>query len=82
MATLNSTARISGQHNINSSHRTCTNCHNTTTLAVNHFTTLSTTAMEGPASATIGGTGTSIPAGSYNPATGSCTPSCHGNETW
>ena len=72
----------SGQHNINSSHRTCTNCHNTATLAPNHFTTLSTTAMEGPASATIGGTGTSIPAGGYIPATQSCSPSCHGTQTW
>ena len=70
----------SGQHGINSDHSTCTNCHNTTTLAVNHFTSLSTTAMEGPASATIGGAGTSIPAGNYN--AGSCTPSCHGTETW
>jgi predicted CxxxxCH...CXXCH cytochrome family protein len=60
----------------------CTVCHNTTTLAVSHFTTLSTTAMEGPASATIGGGSTLIPAGNYNPANGSCTPSCHGNETW
>ena len=45
---------------INSAHSTCTNCHNTTTLAVNHFTTLSTTPMDGPASATIGGAGTLI----------------------
>jgi predicted CxxxxCH...CXXCH cytochrome family protein len=72
----------SGDHGINSDHSNCTNCHNTTTLAVNHFTNLSTTAMEGPASATIGGTGTSIPAGNYVVATRSCTPSCHGNETW
>jgi predicted CxxxxCH...CXXCH cytochrome family protein len=70
----------SGDHGINSSHSNCTNCHNTTTLAVDHFTNLSTTAMEGPASATIGGAGTLIPAGNYN--AGSCTPSCHGNETW
>ena len=35
---------------------TCKRCHNTTTLAVNHFTTLATSAMEGPASATVGGT--------------------------
>ena len=59
----------------------CTACHNITTLAVNHFTNLSTTAMEGPASATIGGT-TFIPAGAYNPTTGSCSPSCHGTQTW
>jgi len=59
---------------------TCKFCHNTTTLAVNHFTTLSTPAMEGPASATIGGAGTLVP--TWNPVTKSCTPSCHGNETW
>ena len=62
----------------------CTTCHNTTTLAGNHFTTLSTTAMEGPASATIGGTGTVVT--SYS--AGSCTPSvgasggCHGTRSW
>ena len=73
----------SGQHDSGGHNgETCTACHNITTLAVNHFTTLGTTAMEGPASATIGGTGTSIPAGGYNPATGSCSPSCHGTETW
>jgi hypothetical protein len=51
---------------------------------VNHFTTLSTTAMEGPASATIGGGTTRVT--TYAPATGSCTPSagvgCHGTRTW
>ena len=36
----------------------CTDCHNTTALAANHFTNLGTTAMEGPASATIGGRAT------------------------
>ena len=62
----------------------CTVCHNTTTLAVNHFTTLGTTAMEGPASATIGGTGTNVT--SYSAP--SCTPSltssqgCHGTRSW
>ena len=59
---------------------TCKYCHNTATLAVNHFTTLSTPAMEGPASATIGGTGTLINA--WNPVTKSCTPTCHSAETW
>ncbi len=72
----------SGDHGINSAHSNCTNCHNTTALAVNHFTALSTPAMEGPASATIGGGTTLITAGNYNPATRSCTPACHGNETW
>jgi len=58
----------------------CTICHNTTTLAVNHFTTLETTTMEGPASATIGGTDTAIT--SWDPTTKSCTPLCHGARIW
>lgn len=62
----------------------CRACHNTTTLAANHFTNLATPAMEGPASATIGGAGTSVityvPGGT--PGTGSCTPSCHGTRDW
>ncbi|MDP2658504.1 MAG: CxxxxCH/CxxCH domain-containing protein [Candidatus Deferrimicrobium sp.] len=61
---------------------TCKRCHNTTTLAVNHFTALGTTAMEGPASGTIGGTGTFITDGNYVAGTKSCSPSCHGTETW
>jgi predicted CxxxxCH...CXXCH cytochrome family protein len=63
----------------------CTFCHNTTSLAVNHFTALGTPAMEGPASATIGGGSTLIPAGNYDPATQSCSPNtgiCHGTRTW
>ena len=60
----------------------CTLCHNTTTLAANHFTSLDTQAMEGPASATIGGSGTLIPAGGYIPASRSCDPACHGPQTW
>jgi predicted CxxxxCH...CXXCH cytochrome family protein len=65
-----------GQHQV-----ACTTCHNTTSLAVNHFTTLSTPALEGPASATIGGTGTPAII-SWNPTTKSCTPACHGNQNW
>jgi len=63
---------------------TCKRCHNTTTLAVNHLTTLGTTAMEGPASATIGGGSTTVT--SY--VGGSCTPSvgssggCHSTRSW
>jgi predicted CxxxxCH...CXXCH cytochrome family protein len=72
----------SGRHGINTEHSTCLNCHNTATLATNHFTNLATTAMEGPASATIGGGTTSIAAGNYVAATRSCTPSCHGRQTW
>ena len=75
----------SGEHtrhlnDFGTSSTTCKYCHNTATLAVNHFTTLSTTAMEGPASATIGGAGTLV--NTWNPVTKSCTPSCHGTETW
>jgi predicted CxxxxCH...CXXCH cytochrome family protein len=73
----------SGQHNRSQhSSRACTVCHNTTTLAVNHFTALGTTTMEGPASATIGGGTTEIPSGGYNAVTRSCNPTCHGSQTW
>jgi predicted CxxxxCH...CXXCH cytochrome family protein len=68
----------SSNHNRSEHQVACTTCHNPTALAVNHFTTLSTPALEGPASATIGGFGII----SYVPATRSCTPACHGNETW
>ena len=70
----------SSNHNRTQHRVSCTVCHNPTALAVNHFTNLGTTALEGPASATIGGVGTAIT--TYVPATRSCTPSCHGNETW
>ena len=62
----------------------CKVCHNTTTLVANHFTTLSTTAMEGPASATIGGAGTTVTtylAGSCTPSVGS-SGGCHGTRSW
>jgi predicted CxxxxCH...CXXCH cytochrome family protein len=68
----------SGTHNRSGHQVACTACHSTTALAVNHFTNLATSALEGPASATIGG----FAIISYVPATRSCTPSCHGNETW
>ena len=71
-----------GQPRTSSDHQvTCTICHNTTTLAVNHFTNLATPAMEGPASATIGGAGTAITTWDHR-ATRSCTPTCHGVQTW
>ena len=61
----------------------CLVCHNTTTLAVNHFTALSTPAMEGPASATIGDAGTLITlyVPGATPGTGTCTALCHPGET-
>jgi predicted CxxxxCH...CXXCH cytochrome family protein len=70
----------SSNHNRAQHQVACIVCHNTTALAVNHFTNLSTPALEGPASATIGGAGTFI--NSYVPATQSCTPTCHGTENW
>jgi len=75
----------SGEHGINSSHSTCTNCHNTTTLAVNHFTTLADNTMSpAVASLTIGGAGTAIT--TWTPGTGTsgtCNALCHpGNRDW
>jgi predicted CxxxxCH...CXXCH cytochrome family protein len=80
-------SEYSGRHSLHlglfgNNATTCKYCHNTTTLATTHFTTLSTSAMEGPASATIGGGTTLISGGNYNASTMSCTPSCHGTETW
>jgi len=66
----------SGQHDyhVNNLHKACTTCHDTGKLAVNHFTSLSTSAMEGPAAATIND--------AFNYAAGSCTPSCHATRNW
>jgi predicted CxxxxCH...CXXCH cytochrome family protein len=58
----------------------CYTCHDTTLLAVNHFTSLNTTAMEGPASTTLRSqlqyNGTSC-----NPSAGGLT-GCHGSNNW
>ena len=66
----------SGQHHFHvvNEGRTCTECHDTTKLAVNHFSTLNTTVMEGPASGTL------LDSLNYNGT--SCDPSCHGREDW
>lgn len=70
----------SGEHSKHVSRFACTVCHDTAKLAANHFTGLGTTAMEGPASATI------VNAVNYNGA--SCNPSagnlsgCHSSRTW
>ncbi len=70
-----SNSYFSGKH---ADHRdrgiTCTQCHDTVKLAVNHFTALSTSAMEGPASATLR---SSV---NYNGTT--CNPACHETQTW
>jgi predicted CxxxxCH...CXXCH cytochrome family protein len=52
----------------------CTSCHDTVKLAVNHFTTLNTSSMEGPASATLNS--------SLTYTGGSCTPACHVERPW
>lgn len=71
----------SGQHSTHvSAGIACTTCHDTTLLAVNHFTHLDTTAMEGPASATLSSALTYTPGGT--PGTGSCTPACHSTRSW
>lgn len=66
----------SGQHSAHvvDAQIACYTCHDTTLLAVNHFTSLNTTALEGPASATI--------AASLNYTGVTCTPACHGTRTW
>ncbi len=67
---------FSGEHalHVNQLGLACVECHNLTKLAVNHFTTLNTQAMEGPASATM--------QDSLNYSSGVCTPLCHGTRTW
>jgi predicted CxxxxCH...CXXCH cytochrome family protein len=71
----------SGEHGRSDHTRlACTACHNTTSLAVNHFSRLDTPTMEGPASATVGGGTTRV--NSYNASTQTCTTSCHGSERW
>jgi predicted CxxxxCH...CXXCH cytochrome family protein len=76
----------SGEHN-QSNHLlfSCTVCHNTTTLAVNHFTTLAdNTISPAVAAAAVGGTGTLIT--TWTPGTGTsgtCNAACHpGNRNW
>jgi predicted CxxxxCH...CXXCH cytochrome family protein len=73
-------SQYSGRH-ANHSGLTCYTCHSTTLLAVNHFTHLDTTAMEGPASATISSALTYTPGATAG--SGSCTAVCHGEiRSW
>ena len=67
---------FSGQHDVhvNTFRFSCTRCHDTTKLAASHFDNLNTTAMEGPASATLDS--------SLKYTGGSCTPLCHGPLSW
>ena len=70
---------VSGQHflHVTTLGFTCLNCHDKDAVSVNHFTTLDTQAMEGPASATI------INDGIRNTyANHTCTPQCHETRDW
>jgi predicted CxxxxCH...CXXCH cytochrome family protein len=93
MGTTQYNSYNSGEHNkhVNGEGYPCTYCHNMSngkTGSNNHFSFLSTQAMEGPARDTIefsaasGATG----AKTYNPTTRQCTLTCHGQthnpETW
>jgi hypothetical protein len=56
---------------------------NGSTGATNHFKSLNTTALEGPAGTTVGGAGTIV---TYVDSTNGCTPNsssgCHSAKTW
>ena len=59
----------------------CTRCHNTTSLATQHFIGLTTPAFDGDPANTIGGGTTAIQ--SYVPdPSGTCTTSCHVTRNW
>jgi predicted CxxxxCH...CXXCH cytochrome family protein len=66
----------SGEHrrHVYSENIDCTSCHDTTKVAGGHFTSLHTSGMEGPASATL--------LNGLNYDGRSCDPSCHGREDW
>jgi len=67
---------VSGQHDfhVNTEHFPCDRCHDNLKLSVNHFTSLNTPVMEGPASATL------LSSLTYTNRT--CTPLCHGTLSW
>jgi predicted CxxxxCH...CXXCH cytochrome family protein len=80
----------SGEHafhlgQIGNTATSCKYCHNTTTLAVNHFTTLAdNTISPAVAAATVGGAGTLITTWTPGAGTsGTCNAACHpGDRTW
>jgi predicted CxxxxCH...CXXCH cytochrome family protein len=69
----------SGQHDfhVNTMGKACIVCHDTAKLSLNHFTALNTTALEGPASATIGNLVTN-----YSTTTHICSTLCHVDRAW
>ncbi len=72
----------SGRHELHVYNQSiaCTTCHNTTSLAVNHFTNLDTAVMEGPASATLN-TAVQYNGSTCNPSNGGLS-GCHGSQSW
>ncbi len=68
---------VSGQHDdhVDIEGIPCISCHDSAKLSQNHFTSLNTTSMEGPASATIGGLVTDYTGGT-------CTTLCHVPRSW
>ena len=76
---------VSGKHNqIAHSLFPCTVCHNTTSLAVNHFTTLADNSISpAVAAATIGGTFITTWTPTPGTTSGTCNATCHpGDRTW
>lgn len=71
---------VSGQHDfhVNTLEKPCLACHDPVKLSQNHFTTLNTTTLEGPAAATIGG-GLTVVTDYTN---GTCTNECHDPRPW
>lgn len=69
---------ISGQHyvHVELQNINCNFCHDVDKLALSHFTSLYTTTMEGPASATI------QDYVNFNLAAYTCTPGCHSTRIW
>ena len=67
---------FSGKHDkhVNTEGVECWRCHDTTKLAISHFTSLNTSTMEGPTSATL--------LSSLSYTGGSCTPACHATKSW
>jgi predicted CxxxxCH...CXXCH cytochrome family protein len=71
---------VSGQHDfhVNTLAKPCIACHNSLKLSQNHFTSLNTTMLEGPAAATIGGGQTEV----TDYTNGTCISDCHVPRSW
>ena len=82
VGTVQYNSASSGEHDkhVNGESIACVTCHDTASLAVNHFTRLDTSTMEGPASATLR-TQTRYNGTSCNPSLGGLS-GCHNSKTW